>query len=498
MIEKSIKQLVQAFQAGSREAFAKLVERYQNMVTSVALANTGDLQRSEDVAQQAFLVAWQKQDELSDPARFGGWIREIAKNVARNERRLKTNVQHNDIIPIDGQREPKDKSDPPELATSRLEQSQLLWTTLEQIPEDYREPMILFYREDKSVANVAAQLGLSQDAVKQRLKRGRAMLRQEIEVMVDRMLFETKPSQAFSASVIAALPAATTSIGASVAKASLVSGAKVVGGKAAASLSAGALLGVLGGALGSLLGIGGAWLGTKKAADVATSEEEKSLLWSFFRQAVALALVFTALMFLTTATTGIWKIVSLATAISIFVPGLLLIINRFNKRQKELHEIHGKPDFGNNGQPQSISTMGLRLNALGMLFGVWSWLIIYSAIRQSFMILAIAIGAALSHAAWIWITAPRATTAPKQIRFNAKICFWSTITQALIVVAGIFFGNASFAIGWDGVSMWSMCGLLLVIGLFVGLMLTIKANNMEKELAAKSKKSEPENQSVNN
>ena len=64
MTEKSVQELVRAFQSGSREAFAALVRRYQNLVTSVALASTGDLQRSEDIAQQAFLIAWQKQDDL--------------------------------------------------------------------------------------------------------------------------------------------------------------------------------------------------------------------------------------------------------------------------------------------------------------------------------------------------------------------------------------------------------------------------------------------------
>ena len=67
---------------------------------------------------------------------------------------------------------PADEPGPAESALSREEET-VVWRTLEQIPETYREPLILFYREDQAVAEVAAALDLSEDAVKQRLSRGR-------------------------------------------------------------------------------------------------------------------------------------------------------------------------------------------------------------------------------------------------------------------------------------------------------------------------------------
>ena len=70
----------------------------------------------------------------------------------------------------------------PQKRASRAEQNELLWNSLNQIPLEYREPLVLFYREDLSVAAVAQQLELSSDVVKQRLSRGRKMLKQEIEI----------------------------------------------------------------------------------------------------------------------------------------------------------------------------------------------------------------------------------------------------------------------------------------------------------------------------
>ena len=133
-------QSVNEFRKGSRDAFDRLVRHFQNLVTSVAFSQVGDLHRSEDLAQQAFLVAWEKQRELEQPEKFGSWICAITRNLARNEQRLIRNRKPH--YSFDDQK----LSDPtnPEFRSIRQEQSDLLWATLKNIPEKYREPMILF------------------------------------------------------------------------------------------------------------------------------------------------------------------------------------------------------------------------------------------------------------------------------------------------------------------------------------------------------------------
>ncbi len=106
MLDRRESDLVRAAQDGNKSAFGKLVERYQNLVTSIALSRTGDLQRSEDIAQQAFLVAWQKRAELRDPSRFGGWLRSIARNVTLNSNR-KSNRLDRSAQSLDDQTEPR-------------------------------------------------------------------------------------------------------------------------------------------------------------------------------------------------------------------------------------------------------------------------------------------------------------------------------------------------------------------------------------------------------
>src|SRR5262249_22818042 len=99
---------------------------------------------------------------------------------------------------------------PSDHAVQREEET-ILWRSLERIPEIYREPLILFYREHQSVESVALSLDLSEDAVKQRLSRGRKLLHQEVASFVESALARTTPGKAFTLAVLATIPILTTS-----------------------------------------------------------------------------------------------------------------------------------------------------------------------------------------------------------------------------------------------------------------------------------------------
>ena len=73
-----------AARRGSNEAYGRIVRACQNTVTAIALAITGDVQASEDIAQEAFLSAWQQLDRLRNSASFLPWMRQITRNLARD------------------------------------------------------------------------------------------------------------------------------------------------------------------------------------------------------------------------------------------------------------------------------------------------------------------------------------------------------------------------------------------------------------------------------
>ena len=65
--------------SGHREAFARIVERYQTLIASLAYCATGNLSRSEDLAQDTFVSAWKQLPELREPAKLRPWLCSIAR-----------------------------------------------------------------------------------------------------------------------------------------------------------------------------------------------------------------------------------------------------------------------------------------------------------------------------------------------------------------------------------------------------------------------------------
>ena len=75
-------ELVRAALQGRTQQFAVLVERYQNLVYHVLLSRLCRHEDAEDLAQETFLRAFRRLDELEEPAKFGPWLRRIAENLA--------------------------------------------------------------------------------------------------------------------------------------------------------------------------------------------------------------------------------------------------------------------------------------------------------------------------------------------------------------------------------------------------------------------------------
>ena len=87
-------ELVRAALAGSREAAGALVTRHLRSCHLTALAVTGDVAAAEDACQEAMVRAIERLDECRSPARFGAWVRQIARNQALNETRRARRFPH--------------------------------------------------------------------------------------------------------------------------------------------------------------------------------------------------------------------------------------------------------------------------------------------------------------------------------------------------------------------------------------------------------------------
>ncbi|MDT0594965.1 RNA polymerase sigma factor [Glaciecola petra] len=197
--------LVLASIGGDKEAFCEIVSRYQNLLCSVAYASLGDLKQSEDIAQDVFVEAWQKLDTLRDPAKLKSWLCGILRFKISNHCRSEKNQAIKNADDIDALNLSKVSESSMEDQAIDKEQQNLLWNTLSTIDVNYREPLVLFYREQQSVENVANQLDLNIDTAKQRLSRGRKLLKKAMTSIMEEALEKSKPGAVFTAGVFIVL-----------------------------------------------------------------------------------------------------------------------------------------------------------------------------------------------------------------------------------------------------------------------------------------------------
>lgn len=152
--------------AGDRDAFARLYADYVRMVHAILL---GRVPRSEvdDLVQDVFLTVFTRLKSLREPAAFGGWLATIARNRATDHLRqtheqaeLPEEMLGGDSIPAD--------------TIAVLE-------AVRQLPEAYRETLLMRLVEGMSGAEIAERTGLTPGSVRVNLYRGMALLREKLE-----------------------------------------------------------------------------------------------------------------------------------------------------------------------------------------------------------------------------------------------------------------------------------------------------------------------------
>ena len=184
----------------SLDAFADVVRRHQSVVCAVAYGVTGDRALSEDIAQETFVAAWRGLSTLRDRSKLSEWLRGIARNLARKSRHRARRVEELGDCAADG-----------DLAgdTIAKDEARVTWAALSDLPEAYREALVLYYWEDLSARQVAESLGITETTVMQRLSRGRALLREEIQRLVEGTVRRARPGTVLTAAILVAVVAST-------------------------------------------------------------------------------------------------------------------------------------------------------------------------------------------------------------------------------------------------------------------------------------------------
>lgn len=163
----STEELAKAATAGDVSAFAELVRRYEGTVTVTAWSIVRDFHAAQDVAQESFVIAFQKLDRLRDAKAFGPWILRIVKREALLAKE-KRSRQAGGAVSLDET-----------LAASRgwWCEFQEIVPLLAQLPEQERLVVSLRYMDGLSVRDVAEATGRPVGTVTKQLSRAVQRLR---------------------------------------------------------------------------------------------------------------------------------------------------------------------------------------------------------------------------------------------------------------------------------------------------------------------------------
>ena len=141
----------------------RLVCEYASAVLGVCMAYTRNLHDSEDMMQETFIKAIEKNHTLRRPDRARSWLLQIARNTCIDHRRRRVHTR-----PL-----PNDLPNPPQQDHENIER---LYRAIARLSETYREPITLYYLKQHDCAAVAQTLGISEPAVRRRLVRARLQL----------------------------------------------------------------------------------------------------------------------------------------------------------------------------------------------------------------------------------------------------------------------------------------------------------------------------------
>lgn len=155
--------------------FEEIVERHQRGVWAFLAGSTGDEEKARDLTQETFLQACRGYERFRGDSDPFTWLYAIARNLLRKEwrrervRRLflasRAAEENRGVDPADG----------------AIGEKVRLRSALSRVAEPFRETLILYYFADRSIGQIANDLGIAEGTVKSRLARGREALRKILE-----------------------------------------------------------------------------------------------------------------------------------------------------------------------------------------------------------------------------------------------------------------------------------------------------------------------------
>ncbi|WP_285907170.1 RNA polymerase sigma factor [Pseudodesulfovibrio pelocollis] len=169
---------------GDVQAFEALVRAYQGPVYALMLRYVGDVDVAADLAQEAFTRAYARLETFSTGKRFFPWLYSLALNVSRDWMRRNGRDRHVFMDDAAGMVRVEDRPDERQAMDDQVDGAKAFDHVMGLAPK-YREALLLRFRYDFSMQEIAGALGITTSGAKMRVSRGLEMVRERFTEVND-------------------------------------------------------------------------------------------------------------------------------------------------------------------------------------------------------------------------------------------------------------------------------------------------------------------------
>ncbi len=175
-MERTDYELVKECLEGNKDAFSDLISRYKRLIYSVAWKFSKDNEEVNDMAQDAFIKIYRSLAKYDSRYKFSTWSVKVATNICLDHVRRKriNSVSLDEIEGFTG------SNNSPEEYYLRKEHSRMLRNAIDELPEIYRVPIVMYHQKGMSYKEIADFLGKPMSIIKNRIFRARNALKENL------------------------------------------------------------------------------------------------------------------------------------------------------------------------------------------------------------------------------------------------------------------------------------------------------------------------------
>jgi RNA polymerase sigma-70 factor (ECF subfamily) len=167
------KDLIKGLKKGKEEAYYELINTYGDQLLRTCFLMTKDEKLAEDIVQESFIRVFKYIKGFKGDSSLYTWIYRISQNVLKDKMKSKViEVAYEDYY--------MDPDNPEDLTLIKIDR-QILRKELDRLSFIYKQVLVLFYFEDRSIKEISAILEEKEGTIKSKLSRGRSILKQALE-----------------------------------------------------------------------------------------------------------------------------------------------------------------------------------------------------------------------------------------------------------------------------------------------------------------------------